>query len=156
MKIPMIMSQRRKVGWIIAFVYLGALHAIAFLAVTKTDLPTRILNKITRLQQPATTIQATNNPNPWLTHNLYVGSMNSHLALKHLFPVGAPYFLGDSITRRLDVATIASNAVNLGISGDSTAGLLNRIDLYELGARASSVVIAIGVNDIRGGGGQNV
>ena len=155
MEICGVKSQKRKLLSIVVLVYLCALHIIAFFAITKTDLPIRIMNKLMRRTQLARTVQVTNSPDPWLANNIYVCSKATHMALKHLFPSGVPYFLGDSITRRLDVATIASNAVNLGISGDNTAGLLNRIDLYELSVRASSVVIAIGVNDIRGGGGQN-
>lgn len=144
-------NRKRKLLWVIVVVYLTALHLFALLAMVKTDLLIRVVNKLTHRQHLTRANQTTNNLDPWLSNNIYVYSKATHMALKHLFPVGAPYFLGDSITRRLDVATIATNAVNLGISGDSTTGLLNRIGLYDLGNKASIVILAVGINDIRGG-----
>ena len=57
-------------------------------------------------------------------------------------------FIGDSIIQGLYVSAVTENGVNFGISGDTTAGVLERIDKYTILNKARAVVIAIGINDI--------
>jgi lysophospholipase L1-like esterase len=63
-------------------------------------------------------------------------------------PKGAVIFIGDSITEGLCVAAVADRAVNYGIAGDTTTGVLARIPQYKSLQRAKAIVLAIGVNDL--------
>ncbi len=56
-------------------------------------------------------------------------------------------FIGDSITQDMDVSRISSNAVNFGIGGDTTYGVLQRIPEYKSLKFAECIVLAIGIND---------
>ena len=62
---------------------------------------------------------------------------------------GGVVFLGDSITDLMDVSVYypSLKAVNRGISGDTTRGVLNRMDtVYDMAP--SVIVLLIGVNDL--------
>ncbi len=72
----------------------------------------------------------------------------SHAWMDGHIPDGSVFFIGDSITQALCVSSVAPNAVNLGIGGDTTWGLLNRIPSHPSLQRASLIVIAMGVNDL--------
>ncbi len=61
---------------------------------------------------------------------------------------GKIVFLGDSHILGLDVAQISRDGVNFAIGGETTAGLLARIDLYQSVRKARTIVIGIGYNDI--------
>ncbi|MFA6449641.1 MAG: GDSL-type esterase/lipase family protein [bacterium] len=63
-------------------------------------------------------------------------------------PKGAVVFIGDSITEGLCVAAVADKAVNFGIAGDTTTGVLARIPMYKSLPRAKAIILAIGVNDL--------
>ena len=67
-------------------------------------------------------------------------------------PEGAVLFIGDSITQGLCVAAICEHGVNYGIGSDTTAGVIERLPLYASVERVAAVVLAIGVNDLRGRG----
>jgi len=63
-------------------------------------------------------------------------------------PAGATLIIGDSLVESMCVTTVCDRAVNFGIGGDTTVGVLNRLKVCETAIdRASFVVIAIGVND---------
>lgn len=64
-------------------------------------------------------------------------------------PDGAVVLIGDSMTQRLCVSTVAPCSVNYGIGSDMTVGGLNHLPEYKSLGRASAVVLAIGSNDIR-------
>lgn len=57
---------------------------------------------------------------------------------------GATIIIGDSITQGL----LYPRFVNFGISGDTTYGVLNRLDKYQSIGRAKKVILLIGVNDL--------
>ncbi len=59
-------------------------------------------------------------------------------------------FFGDSITDFCDLAKWypGVNAVNRGISGNTTTDLLNRIDLSVCEAHPSKIILLIGINDM--------
>lgn len=61
---------------------------------------------------------------------------------------GSVVFIGDSITQGLNTDAVADHSVNYGIGSDDTAGVLHRLPVYRSLARASTVVFAIGVNDL--------
>lgn len=58
-------------------------------------------------------------------------------------------FIGDSITQGLCVTAVANPSVNYGIGSDTTVGVLQRLPVYRSLEKASAVVIAIGINDMR-------
>jgi lysophospholipase L1-like esterase len=64
-------------------------------------------------------------------------------------PDGAVVFIGDSITQGLCVSAVVPSSVNYGIGNDTTIGVLQRLPKYKSIARASAVVIAIGINDMK-------
>jgi len=61
---------------------------------------------------------------------------------------GSIIFIGDSITEHFDVKTVSSNALNFGISMDTTIGTIKRISKYSSLNSAFAIIILIGVNDI--------
>jgi len=72
-----------------------------------------------------------------------------HFRMDGNVPEGASLFIGDSITQGLATSAIANLSVNYGIGTDTTLGVLNRVPKYKSLSRAGSVVLAIGVNDLR-------
>ncbi|MCT4634040.1 MAG: GDSL-type esterase/lipase family protein [Firmicutes bacterium] len=61
--------------------------------------------------------------------------------------LGQVVFLGDSITENFDLGAYGISAINRGISGDVTEGVLDRIDeVLEL--EPSKVFLLIGTNDL--------
>jgi lysophospholipase L1-like esterase len=67
---------------------------------------------------------------------------------------GQIVFLGDSITEGFDVdAFLASSLIlyNRGIGGDTTEGILRRLDSNVLTIHPSVIVLLIGINDIHTG-----
>lgn len=64
-------------------------------------------------------------------------------------PDKAVAFVGDSLVQGLYTDAVASPSVNFGIGGDTTIGVLGRLPAYGSLLRASTVVLAIGVNDLK-------
>lgn len=63
-------------------------------------------------------------------------------------PDGAVIFIGDSITQGLSVAAVHPLGVNYGIGGDTTRGVLERLETYLPALRrAGAIVVAVGIND---------
>ena len=71
-------------------------------------------------------------------------------------PKGSVVFIGDSITQSLCVDAVATPAVNFGIQGDTTLGVLSRIAKYRCLGHASAVVLAVGANDFNQEGDDNL
>ena len=71
-----------------------------------------------------------------------------HLNMNASIPDGSIVFIGDSIMQGLSVFSVTEKGINFGIGGDTTIGVLNRIDRYEILHRVGAIVIAIGINDI--------
>lgn len=63
-------------------------------------------------------------------------------------PAGAALFLGDSHTQGLAVAAVAPVAVNYGVGGLNTQGLLDALPFLEAPGKARVVVVMIGSNDL--------
>jgi lysophospholipase L1-like esterase len=78
----------------------------------------------------------------------YQERLADHLLGDGAVPRGAVIFIGDSQIQGLDVDGVARGAVNFGIGGDTTAGLLQRLPLYASLGRARAVVLEIGTNDL--------
>jgi len=65
-------------------------------------------------------------------------------------PANCVVFIGDSITKGLDVSAVANGqALNFGIGGDNTIGLLWRLTQYNTLKLSKAIVLSIGVNDLR-------
>jgi lysophospholipase L1-like esterase len=78
----------------------------------------------------------------------YRKKVRQHLKMEASIPDGSIIFIGDSMTQDLSVFSVTEKGVNFGIGGDTTVGVLKRIDRYEILRRAGAVVMAIGINDI--------
>ena len=118
-------------------IWLVAIHAFAALAIWDTDLPYRIDRKLSLgLLNP-----------PEITH-YYEDMLGSHLQLDGSVETGSVIFLGDSLTQGLNVAAVTNHAINYGIGMDTSYGLLKRISQYKSLTKASTIVIAIGINDL--------
>ena len=122
---------------ILIITWLIAIHAFAALAIWDTDLPYRIDRKLNLgLLNP-----------PEITH-FYDKMLGSHLQLDGSVENDSVIFLGDSITQGLNVAAVTNQAINYGIGMDTSYGLLKRVSQYKSLTKASTVVIAIGINDL--------
>lgn len=71
-----------------------------------------------------------------------------HSVIDKNVPEDSVIFIGDSHIQMLTVSAVADKPVNYGISGDTTAGILQRLSLYDSIRRSRAVVIAAGHNDI--------
>ena len=79
-----------------------------------------------------------------------------HKRINNNLPQGTVIFIGDSITQGLAVSAVAPLAVNFGIGHDTTLGVLDRIKHYSAINRSKAIVIAIGVNDLRRRGNDEI
>lgn len=61
---------------------------------------------------------------------------------------GAALFVGDSLVRGLYTPAVTADGVNLGVDGDTAAGLLARMAGYRSLTTCRVVVVLIGVNDL--------
>ncbi len=67
---------------------------------------------------------------------------------ENLIP-GSVIFIGDSITQGLTVSAVHDRAVNFGIGGDTTFGVIQRLNEYKHLKDSKLIVLAIGVNDLK-------
>jgi lysophospholipase L1-like esterase len=81
----------------------------------------------------------------------YYTLVRQHRRMDGNIPKDAVIFIGDSIIQGLAVSAVADRGVNYGISGDTTAGVLKRLSLYQSLARAGGIVLLVGVNDLGAG-----
>jgi lysophospholipase L1-like esterase len=79
----------------------------------------------------------------------YESMLQYHLRMDTNVPDKVVVFIGDSLTQGLYTDAAASPSVNYGIGGDTTVGVLRRLPHYRSLFRASAVVLAIGVNDMK-------
>ena len=78
----------------------------------------------------------------------YRDSLTFSFRVAQNIPDNAVVFVGDSHIRGLCVVAVTPYGVNLGIGGDTTGGVLQRIKQYMSLNKAKVVVLAIGTNDI--------
>ncbi|MEJ2703921.1 MAG: GDSL-type esterase/lipase family protein [Sedimentisphaerales bacterium] len=79
----------------------------------------------------------------------YRQMMALHRRIDACVPEGAVLFIGDSFIQGMCVAAITEKGVNFGIGGDTTTGVLRRLDEYTCLKKAKAVVLAVGYNDLR-------
>lgn len=126
---------RRWLKWL-SIAYIVFLHAVIVVALVKSNLLLLIgktLDVYDREEQSSD----------------YYRELVVQLAVDATVAPGAVVFLGDSITHDLDVTAVVRPAVNFGLGGDTTNGLLARLPLYRSITGARAIVLAIGVNDLR-------
>ena len=56
-------------------------------------------------------------------------------------------FIGDSIVQEMPIGQITPNGENYGIAGDTTKGVIDRLDTISILNNACAIVIHIGIND---------
>lgn len=86
----------------------------------------------------------------------YYTLVRQHQRIDPNVPHGAVIFIGDSMIQGLAVAAVAERGVNYGISGDTTAGVLKRLSVYQSLSRAGGIVVLVGVNDLGMGRGDTL
>jgi lysophospholipase L1-like esterase len=90
----------------------------------------------------------------WPAESTYQARLAQQLAADPAAPAGAVILIGDSILEGFDATAVAPGALNYGIGGDTTRGLLDRIGRYRSLGRAHAIFLEIGINDLlrrRGG-----
>lgn len=73
--------------------------------------------------------------------------MTSHTRMDSELRAGWIAYIGSSVTAETDVTQTHPACVNLGIGGDTMAGVLNRLGSYPALHRAGAVILEIGIND---------
>lgn len=120
----------------IIFVYFFALHALLLVMLMKSDFINKVKKKF-------------NIPGSSELSVYYHEVTNHHFRMDDNLPDRATVFIGDSITQGLAVAAVADASVNYGVGGDTTLGVLHRVKKYRSLSRAKTVVLAVGVNDLK-------
>jgi lysophospholipase L1-like esterase len=126
------------------FIYIFIIHAILISFIINPNLIYRAAIKL----KLATT-------NERVTH--FMVAMNTmHTRVDQNTPPNAVIFIGDSHIQGLSVSSICPIAVNFGIGHDTVNGVLKRSLHYQSLISASSVIINVGVNDLRKNSLKNV
>lgn len=84
----------------------------------------------------------------WTQEKFATELLAYHDRLDASLPPGMVLFFGDSLTQSLCVSCVTSDAINYGIGGDTTEGLLARLPVYQSIQEARANVVAIGLNDL--------
>ena len=81
----------------------------------------------------------------------YFARINEFKIYNRFAKLGGIVFLGDSLTQRYPLADFYPNMpiYNRGIDGDTTVGLLKRLDVSVFALQPSIVVLQIGTNDLQ-------
>jgi lysophospholipase L1-like esterase len=115
--------------------YLAVLHLLIALLVVRTDAYQMLLRYVGVPPTEGSTFQR--------------DVLAFQLRQQPFIPNNAVHLLGDSHIQGLYLNDFCPNAVNLGIGGDTTSGLLARMPYYSSLSNASAVVLLIGFNDLR-------
>jgi lysophospholipase L1-like esterase len=117
-------------------VYFVLLHLLIIVILLKSDFILRVENKLGLTKQQSEISEH------------YKRMIIYHSWIDGCVPNEAIIFIGDSITQGLCVTAISGKGVNFGIGGDTTAGVLKRINSYNCIKSAKAIVMAIGINDL--------
>ena len=123
----------------ISVTYLIGVHILLAIVLLKND----FINKV----QSELGIWQAGSPHEITQH--FHRMLRYHRRMDGNVPDGAVIFIGDSLTQGLCVSAIKSPSVNYGIGSDTTVGVLQRLPNYKSIERASAVVLAIGINDMK-------
>jgi lysophospholipase L1-like esterase len=91
---------------------------------------------------------AAQSPAVVLERDFYFNTLRAQLALERFVPPKSVLFIGDSIIQNFEVTGASNDAINFGISGDTTVGVLHRVRQYQSINEARAVVLESGVNDL--------
>ncbi len=114
--------------------YIIAVHLFSVALIVKTDFIPKVKVKLG---------VAAATPNPHIPN-----MVRYHQWMDKSVPDKATIFLGDSITQGLATAAVAPYSINYGIGSENTAQLLDALPSYMSLTRASTIVLAIGINDL--------
>lgn len=95
---------------------------------------------------------AAQTPSNILRFHNYLNAVRTHTVNEWLIQADMPIFIGDSRIQNIDFYP-RMNAVNFGISGDTTPGMVERMQKYSSIKRTKAVFLAGGVNDLGFGAG---
>lgn len=166
----------RRIWVTLIILYVAGLHAFVGLALFKTDLAGRAGRKLSAMVSPPppepapVAVAPPPPPEPVpiavappirdyqkelaaiVNRDHFVYPLYTQFALTNLVPPDPIFFVGDSMVRGLNVSDLTPVGVNLGLSGDNTAGTLYRIRLYPKVMphfqTAKLLVISIGTNNL--------
>ncbi len=123
------------------YAYVFFLHVLLGLVLLKSDFSQRIGRKLGVNSQINCRLSFTGD-------NFQRSMLYYHSRMDGNVPRNSVIFIGDSITQGLCVSAVVSPSVNYGIGGDTTAGVLDRIETYTSIQKADAIVIAVGINDM--------
>lgn len=93
-------------------------------------------------------------PDSVVNRPIYKEALTQHLSRDSAVQAGAVVLVGDSIIHNIpNAGARIAGAVNYGIIGDTTAGILARMPQYKSIRKARAVVLEGGVNDLPFGAG---
>ncbi len=115
--------------------YLIPLHLVLAVIIMRFDVVRRLAEKLNCIESR----------HAW--H--YRQMIGFHRRIDSSVPEDAVLFIGDSLIQGICVSAIIDRAVNFGIGGDTTEGVLKRLSMYTSIKRARAVVLAVGFNDLR-------
>ena len=107
------MKQKTRLLFVI---YILLIHSLLIVVLFKTDFLQRAFIKVGVYQRPEITSEKKKR-------------VVIHLRQDTFVPRGSILFFGDSITEMLCASAIADKAENFGIGGDTTLGLLHRLQI---------------------------
>jgi lysophospholipase L1-like esterase len=116
-------------------IYFVFLHLLLFILVIKYDIYSHLSDKIREEKDLTTT-------------KFYQTMLAFQDRADQNSPEGAVVFLGDSHIQGLCVSAVSQRTINLGIGGDTTEAMLQRISKYRSVEKARAIVLEIGINDI--------
>ena len=123
-------------------IYLISLHIFVFYSVITSD-----------LREPLKKLLGTTTP---IDNSFYKTTLAFQLRVDNNIEQNSIIFLGDSMIQGLCVTCVSKKAINFGIGGDTTDGLLQRIKRYQSVKHSDIVIIAIGVNDLETKRDENI
>jgi lysophospholipase L1-like esterase len=121
----------------ISALYLILVHTFLLFVLAKSDFIQRVENKF----WPETAEKKGLSEN-YSAILVYLKRMDGNV------PDASVIFIGDSLIRSLAVSAVAPMAINYGIAGDTSYGVLQRIGEYQSINRAGIIVLSIGTNDL--------
>ena len=121
------------------WVYLGGMHLLLLAALATSDFLPMVAEKL-----------GLRNAAEFRNRSFQARMLDCHARVDANVPAGAVVFIGDSTIQGLCVSAIAAGAVNYGIAGDTTRGVLSRLPAYPSLDRARAIVVSVGVNDLSG------
>lgn len=120
---------------ILVLCYIASLHLLLAVMLWKSDFLEKLQNRLFDQKKEELTA-------------FYNTMLSFHLRMDARIEQGAVLFIGDSMTQGLCVSCMSGRAVNFGIGGDTTRGVLNRIVQYQSVSHAKAVVLQVGLNDL--------